>query len=431
MSTTIPQLSHILQELLLKDADRIGHTSGFIQRQRKFSGSSFARSLIFGWQSNPQASLEELCQSSKACNVSISPQGLQERLNSPEAATFMQQLLEQAVTYVVTNEIERGTILSRFNGVYIQDSTVINLPQPLRQQWVGCGNQNSQKAALKVQTLLNYQQGHLSLGLFEAKRHDCPLQRSDLPVGSLRLADTAYFKVETLKHLSQQGVWWVSRLPARVGLWQDDHIQHCADFLAQQTADVVDIPVEVSAQQLACRLIAVRVPQKVSQQRRTRTKSEAKRRLQTPKAKTLALCDWTIVVTNLSSEQVSVQEILILLRLRWQIELLFKLWKQTLSVDEWRSQNPWQILTEVYTKLLIALIQHWLFVVGGWQHAQFSLVKATLLLRKHAFYLLIALPHPHALGAALSHILAQLPRCLIQKRKARPATFQLLDRALS
>jgi hypothetical protein len=56
MATTIPQLSKMLQQLLIEDASEIGRTSGFIQRQRKLSGASFAQSLIFGWQANPKAS---------------------------------------------------------------------------------------------------------------------------------------------------------------------------------------------------------------------------------------------------------------------------------------------------------------------------------------------------------------------------------------
>ena len=189
MSTTIPQLSQILQDLLIKDANKLGRTSGFIQRKRKVTGSSFAQTLVFGWQSNPQSSLEELCQSACASGVTISPQGLQERLNSPQAAIFMKELLEKAVSYVVRNESERQDLLSRFTGVYIQDSPIIELPLALRELWAGCGNQNGKKAGLKVQTVLNYQQGDLSLQLAQAKQHDCPLQTLDLPRGSLRLAD--------------------------------------------------------------------------------------------------------------------------------------------------------------------------------------------------------------------------------------------------
>ena len=123
MKTTIPQLSQILQQLLIEDANRIGRESGFIQRQRKLSGASFAQSLVFGWQANPKASLEELCQSARVCGVAISPQGLQERLNSPQANRFLHQLLLKGVNYLVQSHSERDDLLASFAGVYIQDSS--------------------------------------------------------------------------------------------------------------------------------------------------------------------------------------------------------------------------------------------------------------------------------------------------------------------
>ena len=144
---------------------------------------------------------------------------------------------------------------------------------------------------------------------------------------------------------------------------------------------------------------------------------------------TLALCDWTILVTNLPPETFPPDDILCLQRLRWQIELLFKLWKSDLSLNEWRSQQPHQILSEVYAKLLLALIQHWLLLLGCWQNENRSLVKAAKALRKHAFHILATLPDFTRLLHTLRLILPTLDRCTVQKRKARPATFQLLGRA--
>jgi hypothetical protein len=40
------------------------------------------------------------------------------------------------------------------------------------------------------------------------------------------------------------------------------------------------------------------------------------------------------------------------MRLRWQIELFWKLWKQEGKIDTWRSNKPQRILTEVSAKLL-------------------------------------------------------------------------------
>lgn len=427
MSTTIPQLSEILQNLLITDANEIGRSSGFIQRQRKLSGASFAQSLIFGWQATPQASLEDLCQSARVCGVTISPQGLQERLNSPQANEFLYQLLMRAMSYVVVSNGERSDLLTRFNGVYIQDSSQVDLPDLFAATWQG--NQVGQ-ATLKLQTVLNYQQGHLELSLASGRQHDCPLQTVDLPAGSLRLADVGYFKVPVFEQLTEYGVFWVSRVPARAGIWSGEQVSHLITWLTKQEADCIDQMVELTAQRLKCRLIAVRVPEEVAEQRRERVRREAKDRKNSQlKSETLRLCEWTVLITNLQPKQLTVNEALCLLRLRWQIELLFKLWKDELSLDEWRSQQPYQILTEVYAKLLLAFIQHWLLVVSCWDDANRSFVKACRVLRKHAFQILSTLPQLENLCLCLQFILPTLSRCTIQKRKARPSAFQLLARA--
>ena len=172
-STSINELCNILQQLLIEDANELGRESGFIQRERKLNGSSFAQSLIFGWQANPQASLEDLCQSASVCGVQISPQGLQERLNSPQAHQFLHQLLFKGITYLVQAQSEHDDLLASFNGVYIQDSSTIDLPGCLHTIWQG--NQPEQ-ATLKIHTVLDYQHGRLDLTLADGRAHDCPLQ---------------------------------------------------------------------------------------------------------------------------------------------------------------------------------------------------------------------------------------------------------------
>jgi hypothetical protein len=327
MATSIAELAQILQDLLMNDAQRLGQESGFIQRQRKFSGASFAQTLIFGWQANPNASLEDLCQSAQQAGVSISPQGLQERLNNPLASEFMRQVLAKGLSYVVESSGLRGDFLDRFEGVYLQDSSIISLPDGLQTHWRGCGNQQSNQAALKIQTMLDYQRGTLSLHLVEAYHNDNPLQTTDLPSGSLRLADIGYFKIPIFKQFNRAGVYWLSRLPARVGIWQGNKVEHLANYLARVEGNYLDTEVELSAQRLPCRLIAVRVPQAVAEQRRKRAQTEAQSRPHQLQDQTLALCAWTLIVTNLPVEDLSIAQALILLRLRWHIDLFFKLCK--------------------------------------------------------------------------------------------------------
>src|SRR5205807_9665498 len=90
----------------------------------------------------------------------------------------------------------------------------------------------------------------------------------------------------------------------------------------------------------------------------------------------LRLADWTIVLTNVPQDMLSVQEVLVVVRCRWQIELLWKLWKEHGKLDTWRSYKPERVLTEIYAKLLGLLITHWQTVLGCWQAPNRSMVKA-------------------------------------------------------
>ena len=71
----------------------------------------------------------------------------------------------------------------------------------------------------------------------------------------------------------------------------------------------------------------VKVPKEVAEQRRARLEEEAKDEGREVSQEQWSLAQWTIVITNVVSKQVGLPEVFILLRLRWQIELLFKRWK--------------------------------------------------------------------------------------------------------
>jgi hypothetical protein len=175
------------------------------------------------------------------------------------------------------------------------------------------------------------------------------------------------------------------------------------------------------------RLLVVPVPQEVVDQRRRRLRKEARDKGQTVSAAALALAAWTIVMTNVPVAQLALPEALVLLRARWQIELLFKLWKSHGQLDQWRSHKPWRILCEVYAKLLAMLIQHWLLLVGCWAYPDRSLVKASWTIQAHAGELASALHDT----ARVEQVLHSIQRCLahharINPRRSQPNTYQHL-----
>jgi Transposase DDE domain len=138
--------------------------------------------------------------------------------------------------------------------------------------------------------------------------------------------------------------------------------------------------------------------------------------------------EWTVLLTNVSAQQLSVDEALVLARCRWQIELLWKLWKEQGKLDTWRSMKPFRVLTEVLAKLLGLLITHWLTVLGCWQAPNRSLVKAKPVVEWMAPGRALALVGDVAMERVLDRTISTMQRgCTLNSRRKRPNTFQLVD----
>ena len=429
---TIAQVSTTLQCLFTSTANTLARETGFVQRASKLTGAHFAQALLFGWLQHPQATLQQLAQMVGSVGVPISPQGLEQRF-TPAAAQFLRRLLEIAVTQVIAAHPVAIPLVQRFAGVYLLDSSTIVLPDELAALWPGCGGSTAQRtqAALKLQVQFDLSTGALhGPWLQEGRAHDreAPHQ-TDFPSGALRLADLGYFSVPTFRELTSRGVYWLSRFYHQTHvLTPSGCLIDLVAWLRQRGPVPSDLPILLGAQEhLPARLIAVPVPPQVAEQRRRRLRQEAKRKGQAVSQRHLALAAWTILVTSVPSELLTVEEALVLLRARWQIELLFKLWKSLGRLDESRSAKPWRQMCELYAKMLALLVQHWLLVLSCWTYPDRSWFQAAQTVQRYATALALALPCLHRLG----EVITSLQRCLqmgcrITRRRKHPSTYQLL-----
>jgi hypothetical protein len=427
-------VARALQPLLTTTAEAAAAESGFVRRVRRVTGATFVQALVLGWLGRPDASLSELAQAAATCGLAISPQGLARRFTEA-AADCLRRVLGAALGVLVAAEAAAAVpLLRRFAGVYVSDSTTIMLPDSLAGVWAGCGGRvaTNTRAGLKVHVRWELGSGRLELLPLTAARGSD--QASDaaappLPAGALRLVDLGYITLARLAAFLAAGVEVVCRLPARPALFDAEGGRWAVGaLLAAQRGDAVDLPVVLGrAERVPLRLLARRLPPAAAEQRRRRIRQEAKRAGRTPCQARLALCDWDAYVTTVGPDRLTLDEGLALARARWQVELLFKLWKRHGLVDEWRSANPWRILAEVYAKLLAMLIQHWCLLLACWADPRRSLVKAAQLVRAHAALLARARGHLPALRAALAALAALLPHAgRVAKRRRDPATADRL-----
>ncbi len=215
---------------------------------------------------------------------------------------------------------------------------------------------------------------------------------------------------------------WGTRLSTRSG-----HHIDLRGILPQREGQAVEQGVLLGKQaRLPVRLILVRVSEEVAEQRRKRLRETAQDHGREASPEVLYLAGWTIVVTNVPRARLSIPDALVLLRLRWQIERLFRLWKEHGQIDEWRTKNPWRIVCEVYGKLAAMLIQQWLIQDGCWQDPWRSLVKAAAVVRREANRIMVALYE-----GGLPQVLRSIVRCMragcrLDRRSTRLSTVQLL-----
>jgi hypothetical protein len=455
--SSISQVSEAMRRVLTSYAKEMERETGFVERSSaQLDGPSFAQSVVFGWMGNPQASYSQLRHVAASLGVQVSTQALEQRF-SPQSAALLQALLEGAVGEVISTEARAPELLSRFHGVYIQDGTVISLPPELKERWRGCGGRTPEagQSSVRVQVRLELTQGEMQgpwLQEGRASERSAQAQAQPLPVGSLYNVDGGYFTLAGMRALGAAGGYWLT--PAQAGTLLIDERGQCWDLvslLRVQKGDQVDLRVYLGKKErVPARLIATRVSPEQARQRRKRAKGSqegkpkgvrrpnerqrlagGKRKRQRKYRKTgkarMQLLDWTILLTNVPQELLSVEEALVLARCRWQIELLWKLWKQEGQLDRWRSANPDRIVTELYAKLLGLLITHWLTLLECWQAPNRSLVKARQVAAWMAPTLALGVAGVVELEPMVQRTAgAMASGCTVDARRKRPATYQLI-----
>jgi len=422
--TTIRELAALLQHFLTETADEVAQQTGFIERQRKVTGAGFAQALIFSFLAHPAATRAQVQQTAVAAGMGVTTPALDQRF-TPKAVLFLDTLLQRALTLVVEGPA-RPSLLSRFNGVWLADTSVMALPDALAAVWSGVNGPG--EAAVKVAVRWDLVRGGLHLWLGAAREHDqqTGVCASPLPAGGLRLADLGFFNLTTFADDLAQGVDFFSRYKVGTHLFTPDGEPiELHQRLPKRNRRPLDVSVLLGAARLPCRLLALPVAPTVAQERRRRLRQQARRKQQPVSERALQLADWTLYVTSLPPDKLAVTEAPILGMTRWQIERLFRLWKESGRLDAWRSQNPWRVWCELYAKLLAVLVQHWLILLGSWQHLDRSLHQAAQVVRDHAKHLLAHLPSRRALVTALTHVADVLTAsCRLSKRRAHPLMFQ-------
>jgi len=116
-----------------------------------------------------------------------------------------------------------------------------------------------------------------------------------------------------------------------------------------------------SGRVLGIRLIVEKVPKSVLEQRRKKAKRKAGKKNRKPTKKYLYLQSWNLYVTNIQKTKVEGRKVILLRRIRWQVEIVFKTWKSYHGLEHIKGKRKERIECFMYGRLIMIVIMCFLF----------------------------------------------------------------------
>lgn len=298
-------------------------------------------------------------------SIEISKQAIDRRFSSGSTC-FVKELLKETISSQVNTEIEPDE-LHMFKTVRIKDSTTFDIHPSLADVFEGFGKGGGKcsKAGVSIQFEYDIKSGNvLDIDLQAAVSKDATdaiSKKEDINEKDLIIRDLGYYSDVMIEHFIQRSAFFVSKLYHNVSvrLNQEDEKIDFNALYRQMTAKEVtclDLNVYIGKKKRPVRLIAQLVPEQVYQKRIIQRNKENKSMGYTTSDEFKSRARFNLHICNIASSDCSPETILKLYRIRWQIELVFKIWKSIMHIDIFPKMKKERFLTSLYLKLL------WVFI---------------------------------------------------------------------
>ena len=364
-----PSVLAMLTEFFASDAiETTARQTGFVQRASKITGTLFLALITFGVWSEAKTTLGQLATKATQLGeaLEVSPEALHQRMN-PRALVFLQELLRQALAKVQgLDRVCEDGLFAAFAKVYLADSTGFGLPASLQDLFPGAGGSAAQAGA-KIQAVWDYKNsvfGHFALtpwNIPDNRYVDTVVALAHS--GVLFIFDLGYFKIKAFAYIAARGAYFLSRLNHQTHLFDADpsRVQSLdlTRLLKAVKGDLLEKQVFMGAiERVPSRLIAVRMPEAIVNERRRIAKKNAKKKGYTPSKSHLHLLAWNLFITNVPCTIWKTETVGKAYPLRWQIELIFKSWKSYCHLASINTKKVDTTLCYLYGRMLLIVIHY-------------------------------------------------------------------------
>lgn len=341
---------------------------GYVQRNRKIDPVIFFWVMVLGFGVGVQRTLASLRRAYETASAeTLVPSSFYDRFNNGLIA-FLKECLAHGIANLASHtSLTLSDKLKGFKDLMVADGTIIRLHEKLAEQFPGARG----KAELKIHTAIGITGNTKSIAIYSGKTADIKTMRIGSWVkDNILLFDLGYFKYELFSRIRGNGGYFVSRLKqsanptiisvlrAHRGNTIDLAGKKLKDILPQLKREVIDVEVEVSFKS--------NVP-KAKKAEKDGTFEVYNPRGGTPKVKeTFRLVGvfdkeskkYHLYLTNITPEQLQAEDVALLYRARWSIELVFKELKRLYQLDVISSGAPAVVESLVLVAMLTLVVSH-------------------------------------------------------------------------
>lgn len=409
----------------------------FIERSSsKLRGYEFIKAMVIPSPGLSTDSLIGLCRRIEEFNADakFSPQALCERINDVSSARLMKGLfMELLQSFKAHFQVDKklGIALVKFNRILLEDSSCITLNEKLESIFTGNKRASANiKSQLKIDVIYDLTHGAtLDANLFRGNEPDQALAGrvvKFLEPGDLLIRDLGYFSIIAFKAIALARAYFLSRLMPRVHFYlnkEDKEPLDLGSYLGQKRfahLNVIELQGYLGQEKIPSRLIVYRQPVEVTDKRLREARKYGKNKTMT-KSRRICL-QFSMFVSNAPIELLPSSIIGTVYRLRWEIELVFKRWKDQLHIDYLKGIKQERVECLIWSRLCSVLLVE--LVCGYFKKlaeerfsGEFSEVKfIQYLLRNHHFLRAVLLCR---LEEYFKQLEQDIPRMLMKGKRKR------------
>jgi hypothetical protein len=337
-----------------------------VTRKGKIDGATFICLVALNSENLRKESLNDLTITlQRKYGVDITKQSLHERFND-RALLFLKLSLEK----LLQGRISTKKILpfaTKFNRILIKDSVCFQLDESLAEHYPGSGGSGS-KASVRIQFEYDVLSGEINdLSIHAFNDQDATNSTATLETvqnGDLVIRDLAYMHLEALSGFIARGASFLCRIKSQTMVYQLVNgeykelkfhliVKRMREYGINRIAEDVYIG---KKEKLPVRLFIYLLPQEEYARRVRKRQQNAKKKGHALSKEFKAREALNLFITNETDDSLTDENAWSLYRLRWQIELIFKVWKSIWEIDEVKKVKKPRLECYIISKLLIILL---------------------------------------------------------------------------